>query len=77
MAADSSTILRGLRLAGGTSASVATTEKGSLTFASNMPFPPMAGGSYGCRIVYTDSRYIQSIVLKHPVLSRETPALVR
>jgi len=77
MTADSSTILSGLRLAGGTSASVVAAGDGPLTFSSDMPLPPLTGGSYHCRIAYTYCRYIQSIVLKHPVLSRETPALVR
>ena len=39
MAADSSTILSGLRLAGGASSSVATTENRPLTLASDTPYP--------------------------------------
>jgi hypothetical protein len=77
MAADSSMILSGLRLAGGASASMATTENRPLTFASDIPLPPMAGGSNGRRTAYTYCRYMQLIVLKHPVLSRGTPASAR
>jgi SAM-dependent methyltransferase len=62
---------------GGTWASVAAARNGPLTSASDMPLPPLTGGSCHRRIAYTYCRYMQSIVLKHLVLSRETPALVR